>query len=173
MVLLLLAAAASGVAGRRGIRTCQCKLERNLSQQGKMVGRICYVVGVGRCADFTYEPTAEEGDLPSSPRRLTTRRLGRFPSRRRVGEGSLASAAATASPDQQRRALADSRRRLEAEKEAARQSFESGRGIAQPGTPSFFLAQEKRPSDKALALGNQALAQIYYLQALLGRSGRR
>ncbi|XP_037071544.1 uncharacterized protein LOC119092684 [Pollicipes pollicipes] len=168
-LLLLLLAVASPTAGQRGIRTCSCQLREDLSQQGKLVGRACYVVGVGFCSSFTYE--SESGTEELGPRRPPAlRRRGVY---RPTSFSDVASALANASPQQHQRAVEDANRQLEANRSLERALLASGRATVRPGSPSAVLAAERRPDAKSIALGNRALAQILYLQSLLGGSGRR
>ncbi|KAF0293029.1 hypothetical protein FJT64_000962 [Amphibalanus amphitrite] len=101
----------------------------------------------------------------------TSRAVSRF-SPHRPGRFDLAAAAATASPEQQRSAAEETRRQLESRRTFERELAESGVTV-RPGSPEAAQASERRPDDKSADLGNKALAQILYLQSLLGRSGRR
>lgn len=172
MLAVAVLAATGGMAASRGIRTCRCQLQNDLWQQGKLVGRICYVVGVGRCHNFTYTAEEDEEGGKAAPeetgsrdgRRLTGV-LGRLSRRPQVTD-----VAATATPQQQQAAAGAARRRLQAERQLQQQLLTSGLGTVRPGSPSAVLNAEKGGDAKSQALGQRALAQIYYLQALLGRS---
>ncbi|XP_043210693.1 heterogeneous nuclear ribonucleoproteins A2/B1-like, partial [Amphibalanus amphitrite] len=95
-------------------------------------------------------------------------RFGRFGS-----HSSLPSRLNGISADQQYQAQLATSRQLAHRRRQEQHLIQSHTGIVQPGSPSAALAAEKRADPKSLALGNQALQQILYLQNLVGSVRRR
>ena len=85
----------------------------------------------------------------------------------------LQSRFASVTPEQRFQAQLATSRQLAHRRRQEQHLLQSGNGIVQPGSPSAALAAEKRADPKSLALGNQALQQILYLQNLVGSVRRR
>ncbi|XP_037086842.1 uncharacterized protein LOC119107494 [Pollicipes pollicipes] len=190
MVVLTVLAAQRATAARPDVQTCQCRLRHDLYQSGKLVGGSCYAIGVGRCQSFTIEPLQFSSGFSNSPtsRPATFSSQQRFPSRfsqqrrRPTTRRPLVhrrrfrprfEPVMNVSPDRRFQAALATRRQLQEQRALEGRILRTGVGRVRPGTPSAALASEKRADAKSLALGQQALAQILFLQNLVGGGRRR